>query len=183
MELQLWQKCPPFFPAFPEGTELSKSEGNRSWCLCFGAAPVYFSARSKAFAIPCRLKWSWFKGSNGFNMRVSQIWKGCSPTKSSRASGPAWDYVHKETSSGAAHSLFGFLTLWRWYILKDIKRQMWQRGKIATDCIWQNTSKDKIDGKTLLPSSVYTKPINASNGVAKVPWLLHGFTTLHFHTP
>lgn len=144
MELQLWQKCPPFLPAFPEGTELSKSEGNRSWCLCFGAAPVYFSARSKAFAIPCRLKWSWFKGSNGFNMRVSQIWKGCSPTKSSRASGPAWDYVHKETSSRAAHSLFGFLTLWRWYILKDIKRQMWQRGKIATDCIWQNTSKDKI---------------------------------------
>nr|XP_013039066.2 uncharacterized protein LOC106037634 [Anser cygnoides] len=65
-------------------------------------------------------------------------------SNSSRVSVPAQEYAHKELSARAGPESVLLSHTWSWYILKDIKRQMWQRGKIATDCIWQKTSKDKI---------------------------------------
>lgn len=65
-------------------------------------------------------------------------------SKSKGASVPAQEYPYKELSARAGSEAVLLSHTWSWYILKDIKRQMWQRGKIVTDCIWQKPSKDKI---------------------------------------
>lgn len=57
---------------------------------------------------------------------------------------PAQEDPDKEVSARASPESVLLSHTWSWYTLKDIKRQMWQRGKIVADCIWQKTSKDKI---------------------------------------
>lgn len=65
-------------------------------------------------------------------------------SKSKGALVPAQECPHKELSARAGPESVLLSHTWNCYILKDIKQQMWQRGKIVTDCIWLETSKDKI---------------------------------------